>query len=416
MSLTNSRQGRDILMIPDSLSLDDEVGYGGVMASNFTYVSASPEGPYLPQQTSQIQLPLENMMLKGSSLQFRISGTAGAGATYTRFNNDIRSIIKRLFITIGGKLVYDVQNYNVLCHIHNYTKDVNWQNTTAKVLYGYGSAAERNGYFTNPNKIYAVELYDLKNDFFRRFWPLTKIGGQVILNIFWALPSECMESDGTNPTYAVNGLQFHYQSLVVSPEWNNLFNEKVNSDLPPTISYPGFYNQIDTSTLNVGLTTISKVLTFRYASLVSLIIVMRNAANVQNLAFNDKLNSFNYNNINNAYVKIGGIQIPINSTVDNADLLTMYLANYGISNQFPLSGAVNWGTTSFVLAFPLSKYVYEDRKNKCLDSGLDLQIATNFVLNISFSTPLAATQQMDIFCVADNTITILPNGSIQWTD
>ena len=147
-----------------------------------------------------------------------------------------------------------------------------------------------------------------------------------------------------------------------------------------------------------------------------LFVVMRNVANVQNLAFNDKLNTFNFNGVNNAYCKIGGITIPINSETDSADLLTMYLNSYGISNQFPLSGAVNWQTTSFVLAFPLAKHLFEQRNTKTLLNGLDLQIATNFVLNITFSAPLASQQQMDIFAVADNTITINSNGSINWDE
>ena len=145
----------------EEIALQDFTSYGGVLARVENYEAARPPSGYLPGQLCTIQMPIGMMDFRGHSLQFTIQGTPGTGATYTRLSSDIRCIFKRLVISFGSKPVLDIMDYNVLCNILNNTKDVNWPGTFGKACNGVGSAAERNGWFTNVNKVYAIQLYDL---------------------------------------------------------------------------------------------------------------------------------------------------------------------------------------------------------------------------------------------------------------
>lgn len=421
MSLKNSRGGKDLSVIPLDLGVEPEANWGGILARSQGYISASPEGPYAPQQKAQISLPLEMCDFRNSTLQFTLTGTAGAGGTFTRFENGIKSIIDRITIQFGSKVVLDIQDYNVLSYVDDLTQDINWFPTVGKYMFGYGTTGERDAWFLLPNKVYAVQLYRNHDDFLHSVLPLQKLGVQMIMNIYFAPVAKCIDTDRTGATYTVNNLQFHYSSLVPSPQWDNMYNEKVISQMPPSFSYVDYDCQEDTNTCLAGITSFSKVLTFKYSALTGVAVTFRLQSVVNDQAGLDKLSSFINPGISSAYLKVGSVQYPQDNTTNNGDRMSMAGEYFGVSLQDkPLAFAGNWESTTtngtFVLAFPLQKHPYEVQDQRIFSDGVDTSIATSIVLNVTFSAALAANLVMEVVGRYQNTITYNPNGSITWNN
>ena len=200
--------------LPESLALSEVYKYGGIRSRINNYFSAIPESNYTPGQTIMLQCPMELVDFRSHSLEFTVTGTPGTGATFTRFNKDIRSIIQRMVIKFGGKVVYDCQNQNLLFNLFDGTYDFNWEDSCGLIALGTGDATQRNADFINPNRIYSVQLYGLTPEFLNKVLPLQKLQVQLTIELTLAAPNVCIECDGTNPSYQVNNVRFHYASLV----------------------------------------------------------------------------------------------------------------------------------------------------------------------------------------------------------
>ena len=317
------------VLLPEGIAPTSEMRLTGVLARNQSYINAQQPNGLGPNQMATFELPQELLDLRSATFQFTVTGTAGGGATYTRFNQDIRSIIKRVVVRFASKYVVDTQNMGLWYNITNGIKPVNWSTSTGTIAYGTGTTTQRNSLFSNSTYVYAVQLYNLENSLFNEVLPLNKLGVQCYIDIYFAPAAECIESDGTSPTYTVNNMQFHYASLVPNQSWLELYDEQVVRGL--TYSCCNVDNISDTTMLPAGVTSASKILTYKYSSLIGIVAVMRPLANISDVSANDKLNNFLYNNTNMAYVKIGSQQYPINSNQSASDMLTMYADQFGIS-------------------------------------------------------------------------------------
>jgi len=404
--------------IPSSIVPITEIQLSGVWARNTSYMNAQQPNGLGPNQMATFELPMELLDLRSATFQFTIVGIEGAGATFTRFNSDIRSIIKRMVVRFGSKYVVDTQNINLWFNITNGTKPVNWASSTGAIAYGTGDATNRNALFSNTSYTYAVQLYNLDNSLLNEVLPLNKLGVQAYIDLYFAPANECIESDGVGANYVVNNMQFHYASLVPNESWLSEYERQVRGP-GVTYSYCSLENITDTTMLAAGITQASKILTFKYQSLIGIIAVMRPSANVSNMAASNKLNNYSYANVNTAYVKIGSQQYPINSNQSASDMLTMYADQFGLSMREDFAAATNWlGTTlpgSFVICIPLAKHIKEFEKvqNVSVD-GLNTSIGTSIVFQLGFSSPLAAAQQIDFFALFESSLTFNPNGSVTW--
>jgi hypothetical protein len=405
------------LAVPEGIAQSKEVKLSGILARNQSYVNSQQPNNIGPEQFTTFELPQELLDLRSATFQFKITGTPGVGSTYNRFNQDIRSIISRIIVRFGSKVVVDTHAKNLWYNITNYTKPVNWATSVGRITNGVGSTTERNALFSNPNYVYAVQLYNMENSFFNKVLPLNKLGVQCYIDIYFAQPNQCIESDAGSPTYVVNAMQFHYSSLVPDDNWNQMYNTQVSQG-GCTYTYCNVENINDTSLMPAGVSSVSKILTYKYTSLVGVVAVMRPLANMSNFAANDKLNNYAFNNVNTAYVKIGSQQYPINSNQSGSDMLTMFAEQFGLSMRVDFAGATNWLTGSpgsFVVCIPLAKHIKEfDRVKGISVDGLDTSIGTSVIINLQFSTPLAAAMQVDFFALYEAQVTFNQNGSITW--
>lgn len=398
--------------LPESLALSEVYKYGGIRSRINNYFSAIPESNYTPGQTIMLQCPMELVDFRSHSLEFTVTGTPGTGATFTRFNKDIRSIFQRMVIKFGGKVVYDCQNQNLLFNLLDGTYDFNWEDSCGLIALGTGDATQRNADFLNPNRVYSVQLYGLGPEFLNKILPLQKLQVQLTIELTLANPNVCIECDGTDPKYQVNNVRMHYASLVPDDNWNSLYNNKVASGI--NYNFISFDNFTTSTLLPAGVQNASAVLTYRYTSLIGLIAVMRPSANIYNLATLNKLNTFDFNNLSDAQVRIGGYVQPQDVSRNVPDCLQMYCELFNLSMRSAFISSTDFGSTSFVLAIPLSKHPREWNDSQGSIQGINTSIANNIVFDMKFNVPIPANTTVDFFALSEQSVIFNANGSISW--
>lgn len=397
--------------IPDNLGLYDVVKYGGVLSRQNSYQPASPQSNYQPGQLIQFALPNELLDLRNSSFQFNITGSR-VGGTFAMFQKDIRCIIKRMTISFGSKTVVDINNYGLLCSIMDNCKDTQWAESVGKLQYGTGDAASRQADFANSNRSYAVQLYNFSNhaELLGQVLPLMMLNVQLYINLYLALPSECITTDGTSASYVVNNCQFHCASLTPSPGWMNAYNAK------PSVNYNflSLENNFDTSILQAGITKCSKTLNFRNSSLIGLFFVMRPSANLQNIAVDGKLSRYDLNDLNGFQIRCGTLTQPSDVTTSPQDVFTYMLELFNKSSQTSLQLAVDYSGQNFVGGISLAKHPFQDTTSDISINGMNTTIQSSLQMQLDFGTPLPANYTLDIFGVSEQQIQFLKNGGIIW--
>ena len=373
MSLELATGGRVIKALPQSLGLEPEILLSGVVARSNNYISASPENGYLPNQVVSLALPFECLDLRGAQLSFTLNGTVAGGATFTRYERDIRSIFNRITVRFGSRYIMDTQQSGLLSNILDQTYDVNWSSTVGSLTTGTGSTVQRNTDFLNPNKVYSVQLYANEDSFFYNIMPLHKLSVQCYIDFYLAPANEVIESDVNGATYVMNNVQFHCASLVPSNSWNDLYDQKISRDLGITYTYFSYEHLFDSNILQLGTSSCQKVLNYKYSSVIGLIFVMQDKRTGSQTQLN-KMTKFNYNGTSIAYAKIGSSVFPVDQIRNSSDLLYMFGECMGLSMRFPFAASVNYDTTNFIGAIPLARHIKENR-----DINLSLD---DFVFNI----------------------------------
>ncbi len=399
-------------IIPQDLSFMPVQKYAGITASVNSYIAAQPTGGYKYPDQCQITLPLEAVLLDKSSIQFSLRGiTNGGVGTYWRFPQDVRSIFRRITIAAGSKIISDIQNQNVLYGILNDTKDSLWSTTSAVITSGFGSDVQRNTWWSDTQKVYSVQLYDLDNQFWNKLLLLNKWGTQLQFTFYLEDPLNIIETDSiTTPSYELNGVEFHLRSLVPSEALNNLYN----STVPKGIQYGfvDFQNISDSSLLLAGTRNFSKILPFRFQNLLGVVGVMRTQSTLQNLATNNRLTTYNNNGMSELYLTIGSQRQPIDPRTSPADMYQMFCQLFGLSTRLPLAIAQNYDTSNFVFCVNLAKFSDEFGDPYTSIGGVNTAISSSVVLTGAFNAPLAANQVLDVFAIYESVLTCNQNGSV----
>lgn len=399
------------LGIPQNLSLQQQVELSGVLSRINSYVPSTSQSSFSPGQQITFQISNDFLDFRNHSFQFTVNASK-VGGTYGRFNKDIRSIIKRMTISFGSKIVLDINNQNLLFNMLNNLKDLNWPEYQGKILNGAGDTTSRNTDFTDTARTYAVQLYSMKEELLSKVLPLQKLGLSLFINLYLADPSECIETDGSSATYTVSNCQLHIAALVASQEWDNLYMSKI----PQGIKYcfRNYENQFDSSLLSAGISRASKTLNFRYSSLTGIIMVMRPSANINNLAANDKLCAYDFNNLNRFNVRIGSYVCPTDDLTNYSDKYAALCELFGISTTQTIFAGLNWSTNNFMICQNLSKHPYYQNQENCLTNGVNTSVSSAMIVDMGFSAPLAQNYSLDIFAISENAVVFQSNGGIIW--
>lgn len=409
-------QSQKSLAYPKILGLEEEFRYVGLLARNQSFVSPSGgENGYKAGQQIIFELPNSFLDLRKSFLQFTLTGTPGTGSTYNRYNYDIRSIIQRITVQASSKVIYDIDNWNILNQMLNYLEEPNLSTTIGQLSYGQTSQVQRDTDFLNSNKYYAVPLYHMDNDFFHTILPLQKLAATIKITIYLAQPDVCIESDGTNPSFTVNNCQYHYNLLVADQNFDENWDEKVKSG-KLTMSYETYSNYNATNLLLAGTSKATQSLTFKYNNLLGVMVAMRNSSSVFSLTTNNKQNIFNFNDLQDFRLRINSQSYPQDSSrLAIGDLYFALLEMFGLSGRNAYLGGTNYNSTSFIGGIPLSLHPYERESGGDI-GGISSVLGTSILCDFQFGTPLANSQTVDFFSLQTNTLTFLPNGTIQWSE
>lgn len=403
--------------IPESLALQPEIMLGGVIARANSYISAQPEGPYKPGQIITINMPFEMLDFRSSTLQFNIKGTVG-NAVNPAFAKDIRSIFRRIVVKFGSKAIYDVDSHGLLFNILDGTLDRQWESTVGNITTGTGTTVERQNSFTT-DKRFTVQLYNNEESFFYNVFPLQKLGVQMVIEFHLDSVFNVVEQTGvdyTNCSYEVSRVQWHTASIIPSESWNNLYNSRVCECM--TYTYFTYENLYDSSLLKTGIRKVSKVLPFKFSSIIGVIGVMQPTTN--SLLNQNKLSTFAYNGLSQLQIKVGVSTFPLDTSRSLQDLLLMYAETMGLSMRFPFKQAVNYDCLvntvdspyNFVFGISLCKHIKENRDINVSLDGLNLIQGNNMVLDMEFDSALGADYILNLYAIVENTISYQKNGSI----
>jgi hypothetical protein len=414
MSLDIAKQGNVRRALPKDIALNENFKYGGVISRQDVYQQAEQTN-YLPNQKIQFYLPSNMSDLREHTVQFKINGTAyGAPATFTRFEQGISCIFNRLEILFGSTTVMDIVNVNLLKSIIRYASPTNYTAQTGRLLEGTGNAVQRNADFANAARVYAVNF---NCGLLKKVLPLNKLGSQMIIRLTLADPQDCLVTDdvsGTAGTYQVIDPEFHYSVLVMSAEWNQLYDSLVQERGGITVCYKTFDNFQSTNSLLLGVQNSQVVLPFRYSSLLAIMYVMRNSADLTNPLIEGKTTQFNFNNISGSRYKIDSVYYPTDTTRSVQDLYTEFLDTWNLGYYSDVLGGLNYDTNTFIQAQPLMKHPKDNRDIAGSINGLNTTSSgTSIVNEVRFNVALPAQQQTDFWAVHENCIKMLPNGSIQ---
>lgn len=413
MSLDIARKGNVKRALPKDIALQENFKYGGVISRQDVYQQAE-QTSYLPNQKVQFYLPSNMSDLRQHTLQMKINGTAyGAPATFTRFEQGISCIFNRLEVLFGSTTVMDIVNPNLLKTIIRYSSPKNYTDSTGKLLEGTGDATARNADFANANRVYAVNF---NCGLLNKVLPLNKVASQLIIRLTLADPTDCLVTDnvtGSAGTYQVVDPEFHYSVLVMSADYNQMYDRIVQERGGINICYRTFSNFQSTNSLLTGVTNSQIVLPFRYSSVLAIMYVMRNAADLQNPLIEGKTTQFNFNDIVGSRYKLDSIYYPTDTSRSVQDLYTEFLDTWNLGYYSDVLIGENYETTTFVQSQPLLKHPKSNRDIQGELNGLNTSSSgTSVIAEVRLGTAIPANQQMDFYCWHGVVVKLLANGSI----
>lgn len=266
-----------------------------IPAQQTSYVSNS-------NQIMKFQLSNSNFFdFRRGYLRFTLSVSV-VGGTYVRIHNGIWSVFERQRI-IGTSEIEDVRKTNML---HNMIFESGVEPPVQSNLYhaisGVGSQAQREAWAAAP-KEYALPL--LLGTFTNSILPLNLINESLYVEIYIANPTEFVETDGTNPVITITDPRIHCDRVLTDPSYTAAVKNQISAAgmNMAVCSYEHFANNVNSANNMIQIN-------HRSDSIDSIIHIMRNANDVNNLLIDDRLRTFNYNNCQTFRLKFNSILYP----------------------------------------------------------------------------------------------------------
>lgn len=384
---------------------------GGIQKRNLSSYINPEQGDttYNSNTIVRFKFPSECIDFTNSSLQFGVT-TAVTGGTYARVSQNIGSVIRRLRLLFGSTEVYDTENFNLLFSYMTLYKNTNWFNGLGKLLMGTGSASDRNSANNNGQK-YLLRLGCIC-EILNRVLPLHVINEQFIIELTLEKPENCIETDGSNPSFSLFSVEYHFDYLILEPEFNNLLKEQiVNGGL--CIPFRKYNNYTNTSVTS-GVTSAQIQLPYRYLALQGIISIMRNSANLGNPTVNDKFVTYlGYSNFVNTVLKVNSVLMPADKVNNVNEVMELdlqlfskkYYDDVYIANNFP-----QYFSMGFSLMQDSRDYSFSTLQGiSASTSGFSL--IHQFVLSSN-----SVNMQIDYYSISAGSLLILPTGSIKFTE
>lgn len=241
-------------------------------------------------------------------LQFNATTASTGGATYDRFENDIKCLIDHVVINSSGNKVIESRAYNIRSVIEQGLDGDVDASLLGSALNGMGSRTDRStwgplGLLYIPE----IELFpQAEGSKSTSILPVNLFADDLEVEVHWAAPATCMETDGT-ATYTLANARLRVDYVLPNP---NLIAEMKRLIASGGYRIPIEERTFYTNNLTNGATLYNFHLSVNKESVKKLIHVMRTAANVNSAAVNDKLSTFNHNNLQDYIYNIQGYKMP----------------------------------------------------------------------------------------------------------
>lgn len=183
-------------------------------------------------------LPCENMDLRRSHFNFRVRIQTTGPTTYKRIAQGAFSLINRVRVVIG-RSEQDYQYYNrSMAHLWNTGVDADVESSIGQDKMGFGTAADRNAEGADPNgTIYTIPircgllscdvlpLLSLAGDSSTAKRRAVSQNQQAFVELTLEQGSQCIETDGTNPQFIVDDIQWNYIRLNSDIYQDSVYNK-----------------------------------------------------------------------------------------------------------------------------------------------------------------------------------------------
>jgi hypothetical protein len=408
------------LIIPDDLAMlfSDPLAYGGVKERIEVYTFADQPNQITPGQISYIRLPKSELSdLRGSTLEFNATCSA-TSSTYCRFMQPIAGLINRLRVLANSVLLDDELEYGRIYTLKLMSEDnTEWTGGSLSITDGIASTTVRNGYGTNTNIMYQVNLGYI-SDILNHVLPIGWLGNnQINIEVYWAQPSYVIETDGTAPTYLINNLMYHYSNINVTDNYKKALNERFATG-GIQFSFRSYVNYI--SSFNAATNgTVYTTLPFKKRKALAIIYYATPTANLTSTTTFDKFITFsNYTNYNSSRLKINNTYVPSDRVLNSYELFLQTCDSLDLPQKNNSYIANNWlSGQAFILGqtiAPSPRNVTEDNK---IIQGIDIsQGNSNTIAEITFSTALSSLETVYYWCEYYAICSIDSNGILSVSD
>ncbi len=358
----------------------------------------------------RFRFPSTCIDFKNSTLQFTVTQSA-TGGTYLRLSQNAACVFQKMRILFGSQEVFLTENFNLINSYVTLYNSTNWVTGMGKIFRGMGDATYRSSQ-TNSAIPYLIHMGDFV-ELLDSIMPLHLINEQFTVELTLATAASCIETDGTSPIYSLNNVEWHYDTVQLEDNFNNMLKEKILSADGLCIPYRKYNNYIDTSILS-GVTRAQVQLPYRYLALQGVICLIRNAANVANPAINDKFVTYlGYSNFQNSVLKINNVLMPADRINNVNEVLELNLQLFQKKYEDDIYISNNW-STQFSNCFPLM----QDGKDYSFDQiqGITASTAGFSLIHQLQLTTNSVNNEIQYFAVTQACIQILPNGGIKFAE
>jgi len=334
------------------------------------------------------------------------------GGTYKRLNQGIWSIIQR-FVIKTGQEIEDIRNYNLIQSIiYEYATDPLTPGIIAYDMMGIGTQGDRNNWSLGA-KEYVLPL----NSGFLSSGVLPLCAGgiteTVLIELYLEDPINCVETDGANPVISISNIYFHCERLELEGSFlSGMLSELRTTGL--TISYLSYENYVNIINSTVSTSNINH----RSDSIDCIISILRNDNIISNPAVDDRMITYNKNNVTQYQLKLNGEFYPEEPIYCQGQAIAARIELLKWLGKWSLNGIFTGANNISISQFNNNKFLIINDINAFPGSGLINSQGTSHAtatiqLNVTMSAVPVTNLRLDSYVFYHHVTKITPQGKIQ---
>jgi hypothetical protein len=335
------------------------------------------------------------------------------GGTYGRFHTGIFSIFDRLRVLCGSTEIEDIRDWNRIYSILWEILNPSLVTGNIGVLpMGFGTQAQRNA--LAPQSDYACPLWS--GVFGTELLPFNKLKNQVVLELYIADPTTCVETDGTLPIITVSNIVFHMERL----ELENTFQNHVNSYIDTHGLKLGFHTwERYTQSLTTGAQQ-NVSISQRSSSMNGMLNIFVKSQDINNTLINDKFITWTSPSLTTAQLLINSYVYP-DEPIDcvSTRMFEPYQMYLRYVQKWQLNGIIPIAPPLTNDAFNLDRFIQIDdfeafpELDDVVNPWNTINNNSNIIKKLVFAGLIPANFQLDSWIEYFRLVCIYTDGSVK---